>query len=219
MSLFFNKKYFVFVSMALFIFLFGISHSFAINAGLARPDYQNITLNDGQMLRVKQVGDENSNFIIDEDNNVVDSHFNRITNLPNLHSQHLSILSKSDEKNTTASDWRNISGSERFQSINLTGFPVKELQSQQNLLVVLINFEDKQIRYSEDVWSSQFFGSGERTVNTYYDEVSGGKFEFIPAQETYGQKNDGVISVTLDYPHPDPGSKIYKAYPMVADAL
>jgi len=90
----------------------------------------------------------------------------------------------------------------------------------QNLLVILVSFTDTTIQNSEAVWSNSFFGATGKTVKTYYDEVSVGKFDFKPAAETFGTVNNGVVSVTLNYQHPNTGDNTGAANrKIVADAL
>lgn len=79
------------------------------------------------------------------------------------------------------------------------------------LLTVVIGFPN--VPYHDDYdWNEAFF-SGEKSITSYYSDMSFGKFTFLPAQETcaYGGANtnradkagDGVIHVTLDTPHYD----------------
>ena len=89
------------------------------------------------------------------------------------------------------------------------------------LLVLLVNFKDKKIKYSEANWSDEFFSSSSKTVKSYYSEVSGGKLQFEPATESSGT-NNGIATVTLTYNHPDPVGKqtenaLYRK--IVSDAL
>lgn len=83
--------------------------------------------------------------------------------------------------------------------------PPQPAGSSQKILVLLVSFSDRTIQYSDAVWNNLFFGSSGQTVNNFYRENSGGSFSFSPAAETYGTANDGVIKVTLNYPHPNPG--------------
>ena len=80
------------------------------------------------------------------------------------------------------------------------------------LLTVVIGFSN--VPYHNDYdWNNEFF-SGEKSITSYYSDMSFGKFTFVPAQETsvYNRDgntnkadkvNDGVIHVTLDTAHSD----------------
>lgn len=80
-----------------------------------------------------------------------------------------------------------------------------QIISPQNLLVLLVEFDDQKIRNSDSEWSNLLFGMSGSTVNSYYQEVSGGKFYFTPARENFGNSNDGVVKVQLPYIHPNTG--------------
>ncbi|WP_165998575.1 cell wall-binding repeat-containing protein [Bacillus sp. Cs-700] len=74
------------------------------------------------------------------------------------------------------------------------------------LLVLLVNFQDKKIKYSEASWNNTFFSPTGKSVKNYYDEVSNGKLQFEPASESSGTSN-GIATVSLTYNHPDPVGK------------
>lgn len=75
----------------------------------------------------------------------------------------------------------------------------------QKALLVLIGFRDIGLADTESDWSKEFFDQSVNSVDRYYNEVSYGKFKFVPATESYGASNDGVIKVSLNYNHPNPG--------------
>ena len=57
---------------------------------------------------------------------------------------------------------------------------------------------------TEEDWYSRLFDKENvSTLNSYYRYVSGGKFEWIPAEETYGTENNGVIAATIKNVHPN----------------
>ena len=90
------------------------------------------------------------------------------------------------------------------------------------MLVIGVDFAGEGIEnkldptlYSAENLHNKFFASadGVSSVNSYYDEVSGGRQTFIPAFELpddytypadgYGKIADGVIKIKLDYAHHD----------------
>ncbi len=91
------------------------------------------------------------------------------------------------------------------------------------MLVVLVNYNNIQIKSTPLVWSDKLFGKNEHQLNDYYLEVSNGKFEFEKAKESYGDIDDGVVSVKLDRNHPniDISSLSFssKVYPDLSDSL
>ncbi len=77
--------------------------------------------------------------------------------------------------------------------------------SSANLAVILVSFANRAIGTTAADWNGVFFGSSNKTINTYYQQASKNRFWFKPAAETQGTANDGVISVTLASNHPNEG--------------
>lgn len=75
------------------------------------------------------------------------------------------------------------------------------------LLVLLVDFTNRTLQTTDAQWTNAFFGTSGKTVRTYYEQVSRQAFRFVPASETYGTANDGVVRVHLAYPHPNPGNQ------------
>lgn len=89
---------------------------------------------------------------------------------------------------------------------------------QEEVLVVLVNFTetveslsqyptncayDGYIENSDAYYSNLFFGNSGNTAKNYYNEASGQKVELVPAEETNGTPNDGIVRVILNSPHPN----------------
>ena len=72
----------------------------------------------------------------------------------------------------------------------------------QNLLIILVDFNNASIQY-ESQWPGAIFGSTGKTVKTFYQEATGGQINIVPARETYGAVNDGVVRVKLNRNHPN----------------
>ncbi len=71
------------------------------------------------------------------------------------------------------------------------------------LMVIMVEFSNYSFSTDEAFWSNRFFGTSGKTVHTYYNEVSKGRFDFTPAAEYGGTYNNGVIRVRIATPHPD----------------
>ncbi len=56
---------------------------------------------------------------------------------------------------------------------------------------------------TEQDWETRLFSFEGNTLNTYYKYMSNDKFWWIPAEETYGTANNGIISVTIHTVHPN----------------
>ena len=82
----------------------------------------------------------------------------------------------------------------------------------QPLLIIFVDFTPS-VRVGSTAASlaSKFFGDSS-SVKHYYEQVSYGNFSMTPAPENNvslsGLTNDGIVSVTLNYPHPNTGSTI-----------
>jgi M6 family metalloprotease-like protein len=77
----------------------------------------------------------------------------------------------------------------------------KQLQlanTTRKLLVLLIEFNDIKIKYTDKQWSDRFFNFEGATVNNYFRETTGEKFWYEPVGERYGAVNDGVIKIRLN---------------------
>lgn len=64
-------------------------------------------------------------------------------------------------------------------------------------LVVLVAFQDQALTTTDAYWNNLFFGTSGKTARTYFDEVSGGSLHLVPATESSGTANDGVVRVQL----------------------
>ena len=71
------------------------------------------------------------------------------------------------------------------------------------LLVILVTFLDRNPTTGISEWTDKFFGVTGKTVDSYYLQASKNRFHFLPAEETQGTTNDGIISVSLAINHPN----------------
>lgn len=78
------------------------------------------------------------------------------------------------------------------------------------VLVVLVEFQDRALTTADAYWSNLFFGTSGATVRNYFREASGGGLDLVPAAESSGTANDGIVRVQLQIfdhnggNHPDP---------------
>ena len=82
--------------------------------------------------------------------------------------------------------------------------------TQTDLLIIRINWNDYKFNSNAQTWSNTIFGNCEGQQNHFWYKNSHGKSAFRKAQEIDatggGSANDGIITVSLDYNHPNPGS-------------
>lgn len=91
-------------------------------------------------------------------------------------------------------------------SAPMGAIPLQPAGAPQKVIVLLVSFTDRTIQSTETDWHGKFFADSGKSVKNYYKENSYGNFCFLPAEESFGSANDGVIKVTLGYAHPNPGS-------------
>ena len=83
----------------------------------------------------------------------------------------------------------------------------------QPVLVLFVDFSPSvRVGATASSWNSLLFGTTGRTAKKFYEEVSYGAFTLAPAAESNtdlgGSANDGIVSVTLPYAHPNTGGTI-----------
>lgn len=76
------------------------------------------------------------------------------------------------------------------------------------LLVIVLEFNDQQLRSPVSQWQSKVFGTLPGQMNHYFNQVSQGRFQFTPARETEGTLNDGFMRVRLPMNHPNHGTNV-----------
>jgi M6 family metalloprotease-like protein len=76
-------------------------------------------------------------------------------------------------------------------------------------LVILASFTDQPaVGTDAKYWNQTYFGSV-NSVKDYYREVSYGQLQLVPASETFGTANDGIVGwIKLPYSHPNPGDEV-----------
>lgn len=84
--------------------------------------------------------------------------------------------------------------------INVAGSPVS-----QKILVILVEFSDRSaVGTTAWHWANKVFLDTTNSVADYFDEISYGQFSMIPAGESHGIFNDGVVGwLSLGYNHPN----------------
>jgi M6 family metalloprotease-like protein len=77
------------------------------------------------------------------------------------------------------------------------------------VLVVLTSFSDQpSVGTDAKHWNRVYFGAT-KSVKDYYREVSYHQLDLVPAEETFGTINDGIVGwIKLPYAHPNPGEEI-----------
>ena len=92
----------------------------------------------------------------------------------------------------------------QMNSISSRG-PARPATGNQRVLVLLVQFADRTLMTTEADWANLIFNTTFSTVKHYYREVSYNNLDLIPASESYGTANDGIVVVTLTSNHPNTG--------------
>ena len=78
----------------------------------------------------------------------------------------------------------------------------------QPILVLLVDFKNYPGRTTVAEWSEKIFGPT-NSVGHYYFDASFGNLSLVPAEESFGSPNDGIVGwLTLNRNHPDTGGQL-----------
>lgn len=203
-------------------------------AAPARPDLQTFDQPSGESFEARLQGDEHLNWALTEQDEVIardsEGYWNYAAinadgivpggSVYGLDKKPKSAVYKEDveqwiEENPEQleSDSLMLSAGNSYASPLSPALVIDQnTKGTQQILVLLVEFSNMSIQYSDSEWSQTFFGTTNKSVNHYYKEVSGNQLNFVPANETKGTANDGIVKVTLNHVH-ESGSTV------VAEAL
>ncbi|MCL4693390.1 MAG: M6 family metalloprotease domain-containing protein, partial [Candidatus Hydrogenedentes bacterium] len=81
----------------------------------------------------------------------------------------------------------------------------KALVHTQNVVVILVEYNDISFNYTDASFQSLIFGAAS-SVKDYYLECTYNNFTITPAAETQGTSNDGIVHISRGVNHPNIGS-------------
>ncbi len=91
------------------------------------------------------------------------------------------------------------------------------------LLVVLMDFSDTDMDtvtpQAETSWARLFFGVEQGEGNHYWYHTSGGQFQLLPAEETNGTENDGLVRVQVSAARPTGSGVVTESQSWIPEAL
>jgi M6 family metalloprotease-like protein len=82
-------------------------------------------------------------------------------------------------------------------------------------LAVLVEFNDERIFGSNETWYNKLFDEDANSLRGYYKEVTHDRVNLIPAIESNGIVNDGIVRVHLDIKHPNSGKLVNNSEELV----
>ena len=190
---------------------------------------------DGTVVELYTFGDESYNFTGDKDGYIMEKDENGeyvyITDetSPALFSasadgtRPANAVKGFDLRDKYAVDFSDgIKSSSRNNTIQRSSLEtVADSTTVHNLIIIAVDYNDVQIDesvWTKDIYNKRFFSTedGVYSVANYYDEVSGGRAQFVPAFTmtdaeksqvgSYGKITDGVIKVKVDTNHDNDGT-------------
>ena len=88
------------------------------------------------------------------------------------------------------------------QADNEIFMPASTTLYAQEMLVILLSYNDVKIKATKTVWENKMFGDTQKgELNHYYNTVSQNQFGFKAVQDA-GLVSNGVVRVDFNYPHP-----------------
>ena len=142
------------------------------------------------------------------------------------------------EKRDRMKEAKNAPGSNTITA--LSGSNKKDKKKTLPLLCIVVGFAGETsdapegLPYSDEYDWYDFIFNGDESLVEYYNDMSSGKFTFEPAAENsrygtggntnlYDKKNDGIVHVTVDFPHLDwsvlPKITSESTYPVYSEAV
>ncbi|EOH99527.1 M6 family metalloprotease domain-containing protein [Enterococcus haemoperoxidus ATCC BAA-382] len=126
-----------------------------------------------------------------------------------------------DERPSEALDSKEIGKLKPQKSEETIARNAKSIQKwnkDQPLLVVLVEFSDTKLNYSEADWEKRVFSQTEKSLSTYYKEATKEMIDLKPVKKKTG-KQDGVVRIQLNREHPKAGNKFDLARPALKEAI
>ncbi|MFC5703158.1 carbohydrate binding domain-containing protein [Cohnella faecalis] len=240
-----RKSHYRSYCMVVFLFLAGLCIGGLASASPARPDLQPFTQPSGQTFQARLQGDENLNWAVTTQDEIIVKDEDKYWNYAELNNGNLESsgekygvdprptevvnseeLNEFFEENPEVLESSNAARSGGLLENSGPAAPAngglfeniagQETKGTQKILVLLVEFTNINFIYSDSQWNNRFFDTSSRSVRDYYREVSHGQLDFVPATETKGTANDGIVRVQLNHPH-ETGGNIAKEAIIAAD--
>jgi M6 family metalloprotease-like protein len=91
------------------------------------------------------------------------------------------------------------------------------------LLVLLLDFADSDqntlLPDAEGAWGKMMFGREQSNGNHYFYQASAGQFQLLPATETQGAPNNGVVHIKVSQSKPTTGTLVAEEQPWLLEAI
>ncbi|RIE03474.1 M6 family metalloprotease domain-containing protein [Cohnella faecalis] len=220
------KRLYKVLGVSSFLLLLGLCMGSLASAAPARTDLQTFTQPSGVQFQARLQGDEFLNWAATPSGEILVRDSNNYWNYAELEENRPTASGRKFGMDTKPSSAINKADMEQLFDEHPEEFKAPALDSSvkidnnagsqnngpslqqsvsatgnQKILVLLVEFSNIGMQYSESEWSNTFFGTTGKTVRNYYNEISNGRLTFLPATESSGTADDGVIKVALNYAH------------------
>lgn len=204
------------IGLTLLLFSYGKS----VQAVPANNDKRIYEQPNGTTFTASLYGDERLNYIVTEDGSVLKKDNEGYWCYSNMKYGKIVPVNKKYKLDSAPEDkltMANMSYKLQMQKPLLGAESIKPISkvnstppaSNQNVLVILTQFSDVKLTYSAKQWYDTIFNPNTKSLNNFYRQSSFDKLNFLPAQEGEGTVNDGIITVSLNYRHPNYGGDLY----------
>lgn len=204
------KKHY-FWGLVVIVFFLGVG-----KIGLAAPAAQQevlYTQPNGQTFKATTYGDEFFNYVVTEEKSVIEERpdgywYYKVKQEKSRQNGHKVGIDPVPENVVSQSEVvKNDEGNLERTTTNRSRLApeVPVLNKQQNLLTILVEFNDKKLESTEQEWEQKLFDPEGKSLKNYYLEETNQRIDVTPVRQGETVKN-GVIKVSLDRNHPDQGS-------------
>ena len=191
---------------------------------VANPFLREVKQPDGKVIKVRYVGNEWENYLVDNKGKVLvrnkkgywveGGSFKKLQR--KKQSSPLSVLQfekrfNSGLKRGVYNKFKNDFEASNRSYLNFSDMKKSRVKGvfSHPVLVILVEFSDfTHIGGGEGFWANSFFGENGKTVRSYYKEVSYGKLDIVPVSDSFGENNGVVGWIKLPYPHPDTANDV-----------
>ncbi|WP_375179103.1 M6 family metalloprotease domain-containing protein [Enterococcus rotai] len=181
---------------------------------------------NGVEVKATQYGDEFFHYTVGEDGSLytkkTDGYWYYETKESNTRQSEAKVGIDPKPKNVKAqSDLKNDVREEKRNNFNqkLLTNQNNSLSKDQNLLVVLVEFNDVKFSTSVEEWQKKIFSTEGKTVKNFFSEQTNQRIVLQPAKETSDVKN-GILKLSLNRNHPDSGDGSgFNSFKFSADTL
>jgi len=203
------------ICLVLLLFSYGKS----VQAVPANSEKRVFEQPNGESFTASLYGDERVNYLVAEDGSVLKKDKDSYWCYSNMKYGKIVPLNKKYKLDSAPVDKltsTNMSYKLQMQKPLLATESIKPISkvsstppsSQQNVLVILTQFNDVKLTYSARAWYDTIFNPSTKSMNNFYKQSSFNKLNFLPAQESEGTVNDGIVTVSLNYNHPNYGGDL-----------